>query len=121
MPIFIAPPINYQPIIQTSMTHQVMIDDVKMLEKKIIAGVLGSKQGYVLLEVGTYTLHDVKTHYDVPTDSIGQIMLDVGRLGIATKLVMSEIILGVDSGKIYLLATNNTTKQVPLNTQVKTF
>lgn len=107
MPILYTPPIYHPPIIETSLVNRVMIDDIEAIEKNIINNVLCSKQGYVLIKVGTYTLSNAKANYEVPAQALGKIMLDVGKIGIATKFVMSELIPGVDKGTIYLLATND--------------
>lgn len=107
MPVFISPPIYHPPIIETVIVHQVMIDDLERIEKSIINGVLCSKEGYVLVKVGEYTLRNIKTRYQVPKEALGQIMLDIGKIGIASKLVMSESLPNLNTGSIYLLATRD--------------
>jgi hypothetical protein len=102
MPIFTCPPIHYPPIVQCA-----RITDTEDVEKRIINGVFASKNGYILVKVGTYTVHDIKCRYDIPTEEIGHIMLTVGRIGIATRLVMGETPPLTDSGVIYLFCSNN--------------
>lgn len=121
MPIFYTPPIIHPPVIQTAIVHQVNIGQVEAVEKRIIREVLLSKDGYVLVKVGTYTLDDIQTHYNIPKEAIGQIMLDVGKIGIATRLVMSETVPTINEGLIYLMATNNDKHPAMKQTKIKEF
>lgn len=106
MPIFHMPAITPPQIVREIRYHQTQSNSER-LKTQIIQGVLASRKGFVLIKIGTYEVEPIKFNYDISMEDVCRADVEVGKIGIATKLLMSKYIPLSKTGELYLYATND--------------
>jgi len=106
MPIFNMPPIHTPTIINLVKKHE-RRDTIESLKAQVIRGVLNSNKGFVLIKIGTYTIDPIKFNYDISREDCCRVDVEVGKIGIATKVLMSQYFPLTEGGELYLFATND--------------
>jgi hypothetical protein len=92
MPIFNIPPIftAHAPILD-----QVMMGKdkayIQELKKKIVAGVLQSKEGTILLKLGDCDIQGKSVNCRLSQEGLLKLRDEVGKLGIATTIIKGDI------------------------------
>jgi hypothetical protein len=104
MPPFIVPSIyTDQPVISMAVIRK---DYVAGLKKKIFEGVLWSKTGTVLLQIGSCDRNKTKVDSEVTQEAINQLRDELGMLGIATTIIIGDLDLTTHRYPVYIFASS---------------
>jgi hypothetical protein len=100
MPLFVEPPLlnTSHKLIDQAM---VCVDKpvIQNLKKAILVGVLTSKEGRVLVKLGTCNPDGESFHCKLSQEDLNKLKSELGQLAIATKIITSKM-------TVYLFATN---------------
>jgi hypothetical protein len=104
MPPFDVPTIYIrQPIISMAVIRK---DYIAGLKKKIFDGVLWSKTGSVLAQIGSCDQNKAKVDSEVTQEALDKLRDELGVLGISTTIITGELDLTSHRYPVYIFASN---------------
>jgi hypothetical protein len=103
MPMFIMPSIYpSQPIICSAIANKSFIGAYK---KKILDAVLWSKEGSILVKIGSCDLRKEKVDSELTQEAVTKLRDELGCLGILTTIITGDLDLESHRYPVYLLAS----------------
>jgi len=104
MPPFVVPSIyTAQPIISIAVIRK---DEIAGLKKKIFLGVLWSKTGIFLTQIGTSARKTGEIDSEITQEALNQLRDELGMLGIKTTIITGKFDLNSHRCPVYIFASN---------------